>query len=99
MTLEQLQEMSDTELNKLAAVKVMECRYIKGWNPAGDMNDALELVREIAPHFGRIEMVAVDGMCVCSVFKDDITLVQTVESYSMPRAVTIATILTKEDRT
>lgn len=130
MNLEQLQAMSDTELNELSAVKVMgsELRLFPEWdkspinfpiiaysptsdrlilwknhqtdgitwNPTTDMNDALLLMKHI-PNY-RVELEFMETLTFnCWVFAENGAVLLVAEDYEPARAITIASILSKEE--
>lgn len=113
MNLEQLQAMSDAELNELSAVKVMGKLYQNGkmwekaeetdghrllgdWNPAADMNDAILLIEVLKKKIMPINMFPVYPTgWHCHVHKAN-KLLFIVPSDSLPRAITLSSILALE---
>ena len=104
MNLEQLQIMSDDELNELAATKVMGWEkqgevFIDGndiifnevWNPTTDMNDAYGLLKQFMDWEINISRGLNDWICRLSegVIEDAVNVEAQCES--LPRAITIAT--------
>lgn len=104
MILEQLQAMSDEELNELSAVKVMgydmrpdgyffdqDGFRVYLWRPCTDMNDAIELANKL-----KEEMTFIDFFSTADSYNvviDDKGIV--VQEEKAPRAITIAAILAK----
>lgn len=123
MNLEQLQSMSDSELNELSAVKVMgwekkgtstayflngeiirtmeETSYGSAWNPTTDMNDAMELYRELKKDDWRMHLMSHYSHGPerpfefgCDLARKGIHVVG--YSETAPRAITIAALLALE---
>lgn len=111
MNLEQLNAMSDAELNELSAVKVMGWEYqnkaaysdngegimtyIGAWNPATDMNDAMELVGNYFSLFKWEGYHNNEWECKL-VFDDPEDRRYYGYANTAPRAITLASILAKE---
>lgn len=125
MNLEQLQNMSDAELNELSAVKVMGKLYqigkmwekveggaghrlIADWNPTTDMNDAMELMDKTKIDHDHIGLYC--SQLIGTTWTVTITDIHppaedgfpdvkemAVEADTAPRAITIASILAKEE--
>lgn len=125
MNLEQLQSMSDAELNELSAVKVMEWEkrgtstayflndeiirtmeetsYGPAWNPATDMNDAMELWDKLHSQGWELNLSCDKKITTpwdCRLFLTDkdynVSKRIIVHNKTAPRAITIASILAKE---
>lgn len=105
MNLEQLKLLSDSELNTLAAEKVMGFKFHKNfdmwfnekkmyesWNPCSDMNDAMELSEKLRGENIFIDLYSnVGGYSV--IIEETKTVVH---DRKASRAITIASILAKE---
>lgn len=119
MDIEQLQSLSDAELNDLAAVKVMgwetslswggshwidhivAMREKIKWKPAEDMNDAIQLLEVMVQDTKYSDATITYPWCVVAGWNpmaEESGWEIKVEDDSLPRAITIAAILTKESQ-
>lgn len=113
MDVESLRLLSDNELNDMSAIKVMgwncnivnrvvqvwsdvmgrQIKVASDWNPTTDMNDAMELLE------GKEYTLKNRGEIEVQIFKtsDDGKFIFYATSTTLPRAITIASILAKEE--
>lgn len=114
MNLEQLQNMTDIELNKLSALKVMGWSIhevphatfyedghgdptvsVDAWKPTADMNDATELLGKFMDWAISINHGLNDWICRLSEGYINGAVNVSVQCDSLPRAITLASILAK----
>lgn len=99
MNLEQLQAKSDKELNRMAAIHILWGGIVNvpsdDWDPTNDMNCAMRLLYTFTGWEIRLELTSNDWSCRLSQGWLMSMVNVEVEDKTLPRSITIASILAK----